>query len=211
MTVLQAKARNHDDVEFSYLAVQRGVDQRTGEDNGLTGKGVVQGAEATERAKRGYGVRRRKQDEDIIIEGQNEEEAAESLEVNSAQDTTITEEEATSLPHPLSLPRILPNPLKRKGHILIDVCTPSGTYERWMVRRGIGKQAFRDARKAKWGDLWALGASSTEPRRVKLGTPVEVVKMADKRARERAKGWRKGREGGRGKWRFDGGSGSGEV
>jgi ribosomal protein RSM22 (predicted rRNA methylase) len=196
MSVLQAKARNHDDVEFSYLAVQRGVDIREQQ-------GIRQGEEGTEKARVGYGPRRERRDED--------EEAEDIPAVAEEEPPEVVDAEQEPPPHPLTLPRILPGPLKRKGHILLDVCTPSGTYERWMVRRGLGKQAFRDARKAKWGDLWALGASSSEARRIKVGTPVQVVNMANKRARERAKGWRKGREGGRGKWRFDGGKSVEEV
>jgi ribosomal protein RSM22 (predicted rRNA methylase) len=190
MSVLQAKARNHDDVEFSYLAVQRGVDIReSSSEFDVVASVSVQGSEATEKARKGYGPQRKRlSNEDV------EDEHAESDFTEGDQ----------SPPHPLSLPRILPGPLKRKGHILLDVCTPSGTYERWMVRKGMGKQVFRDARKAKWGDLWAMGASSSEARRVKLGTPMEVVRMETKRARERAKGWRKGREGGKGKWRYGG-------
>lgn len=205
MSVLQAKARNHDDVEFSYLAVQRGADIRRNADGPHHGTGLVQGTEATEKAKAGYGPRRREEIPEAATEQQNESE----------QDYLDTEAETTGQeqtpPHPLSLPRILPGPLKRKGHILLDVCTPSGTYERWMVRKGLGRQVFRDARKAKWGDLWALGASSSEARRVKLGTPMEVVRMETKRARERAKGWRKGRAGGKGRWRFGGSSNAEET
>jgi len=192
MSVLQAKARNHDDVEFSYLAVQRGVDIRQHAD------GVMQGEQATEKAKEGYGPKSK------IAQQQEEfedEETAEE-EFDHHEDTP----EDLPPPHPLSLPRIVPGPLKRKGHILLDVCTPSGTYERWMVRRGLGKQAFRDARKARWGDLWALGASSSESRmgRLRLGTPMEVVRMETKRTRERIKGYRKGRENTKGKWKFGG-------
>jgi len=70
----------------------------------------------------------------------------------------------------------------------------------------MGKQVFRDARKAKWGDLWALGASTTEERRVKLGVPMEQVRLSTKRERERVKGYRKGRDNvkGKGKWSFGG-------
>jgi ribosomal protein RSM22 (predicted rRNA methylase) len=93
-------------------------------------------------------------------------------------------------PHPLSLPRTILQPIKRKGHVLIDVCTPSGTLERWVVNRKCGKQAFRDARKAQWGDLWALGTKSRTERRVKLGRSEEEEKLANKRARKGRKGRR---------------------
>ncbi|EGP82531.1 ribosomal small subunit Rsm22, mitochondria [Zymoseptoria tritici IPO323] len=63
-------------------------------------------------------------------------------------------------PNGLSLPRAILPPMKRTGHVILDVCTPSGTLERWTVPRSFSKQAFRDARKSGWGDLWALGAKT---------------------------------------------------
>jgi ribosomal protein RSM22 (predicted rRNA methylase) len=39
------------------------------------------------------------------------------------------------------------------------------------VSRRAGKAAWRDARKARWGDLWALGAQSRDlNRKVAVGT-----------------------------------------
>ena len=66
--------------------------------------------------------------------------------------------------HPLTLPRSVLPPLKRHGHIILDLCTPAGTLERWTVPKSFSKQAFRDARKSSWGDLWALGAKTRVPR-----------------------------------------------
>ncbi|KAL2268864.1 hypothetical protein VTJ83DRAFT_3710 [Remersonia thermophila] len=74
-------------------------------------------------------------------------------------------------PHPLSLPRNILTPLKRRGHVTLDVCTPAGDIERWVVPRSFSKQAYHDARKAAWGDLWALGAKTRTPRKIRLGRP----------------------------------------
>jgi ribosomal protein RSM22 (predicted rRNA methylase) len=76
-------------------------------------------------------------------------------------------------PNPLSLPRNILTPLKRKGHITLDLCTPAGTIERWIVPKSFSKQAYHDARKAEWGDLWALGAKTRTLRNVRLGKPGE--------------------------------------
>ncbi len=59
--------------------------------------------------------------------------------------------------------------MKRRGHAILDVCTPLGTIERWTVPRSFGHQAYRDARKSRWGDLWALGAKTRIPRNLRLG------------------------------------------
>ncbi|KAK4125210.1 Rsm22-domain-containing protein [Parathielavia appendiculata] len=72
-------------------------------------------------------------------------------------------------PHPLSLPRNILAPLKRRGHVTLDLCTPAGNIERWVVPKSFSKQAYHDARKAVWGDLWALGAKTRTVRRVRLG------------------------------------------
>ncbi|ESZ92475.1 hypothetical protein SBOR_7138 [Sclerotinia borealis F-4128] len=71
--------------------------------------------------------------------------------------------------HPLSLPRSMLPPLKRHGHVTMDVCTPSGKLERWTVPKSFSRVAYRDARKSKWGDLWALGAKTRVPREPRLG------------------------------------------
>lgn len=72
-------------------------------------------------------------------------------------------------PHPLSLPRNILPPLKRRGHVTLDLCTPAGVIERWTVPRSYGQQAYHDARKARWGDLWALGAKTRSRRDIRLG------------------------------------------
>lgn len=53
-----------------------------------------------------------------------------------------------------SWPRLIRRPLKRPGHIINDVCSPKGSFERIIVPKSQGKQIYYDARKCKWGDLW---------------------------------------------------------
>jgi len=48
--------------------------------------------------------------------------------------------------------RILRRPLKRKGHVMLDLCTRSGL-KRVTVSKKHGT-AYSRARKAKWGDAW---------------------------------------------------------
>ncbi|ODQ50553.1 hypothetical protein SAICODRAFT_31840 [Saitoella complicata NRRL Y-17804] len=42
----------------------------------------------------------------------------------------------------------------------MDSCAPTGRLTRLIVPKSQGKQAYRDARKAMWGDLWALGTKN---------------------------------------------------
>ncbi|KAJ2002700.1 37S ribosomal protein S22 [Coemansia thaxteri] len=61
-------------------------------------------------------------------------------------------------------PRIILPPIKRKGHVIMDVTTKKGTVERWTFTKSHNKQAYRDARKASWGDLFPHTPKSTTVR-----------------------------------------------
>ncbi|KAI0149542.1 Rsm22-domain-containing protein [Xylariaceae sp. FL1272] len=125
--LLGATHKNHDDVDFSFVAVQRGslpdVDESALFD---------QGTEAADNAFKGF-------------------------------------EKSSEAPDPFSLPRTVLPPIKRQGHVTFDMCTPAGKLERWTVPKSFSKTAYRDARKARWGDLWALGAKTRVVRPVRLG------------------------------------------
>ncbi|KAF4610400.1 hypothetical protein G7Y89_g15719 [Cudoniella acicularis] len=137
--VLGASVRNHEDVKFSYLAVRRGVDVRKGVNP------IMQGDEATEQSFEGY-----------------EEYDLPESEISGQDESDVKF-------HSLSLPRAVLPPLKRRGHVTLDLCTPSGKLERWTVPKSFSKTAYRDARKSKWGDLWALGAKTRVLRPPRLG------------------------------------------
>lgn len=130
--IMGAKDRNHEDIKFSYLAVQRGVDLRQAH-------GIRQDTQATDTAFEGF-------------------EHLEEADITGSSEF-----------HPLSLPRAVYPPLKRRGHVIFDFCTPGGKIERWTVPRSFSRQAYRDARKSNWGDLWALGAKTRIPRKLNLG------------------------------------------
>ncbi|KAJ9264648.1 hypothetical protein DTO212C5_7030 [Paecilomyces variotii] len=146
--IIGAKDRNHEDVQFSYIAVQRGIDLRETHN-------IVQGPEATDAAFAGF--------EHL----QDEAEPVEKLESVAASSGSATEGEIPF--NPLTLPRTVFPPMKRRGHVIFDLCTSAGKIERWTVPRSFSRQAYRDARKAHWGDLWALGAKTRIPRNLNLG------------------------------------------
>lgn len=62
-------------------------------------------------------------------------------------------------------PRILAQPMKKKGFVIMDLCAPSGHVEKWHISKSVGKQDYHDARKANMGDLWALGNKSANQSR----------------------------------------------
>jgi len=49
--------------------------------------------------------------------------------------------------------RIIKHPLKKGGHVVIDLCTSEGSAKCLVVSRR-DKERYREARGAKWGDLW---------------------------------------------------------
>ncbi|CAJ2504162.1 Uu.00g115560.m01.CDS01 [Anthostomella pinea] len=144
--VLGATHRNHEDIDFSFVAVQRGVHRGAEKTTA-----PVQNGDITNDAFLGY-------------------------------------EDAMEAPNPLSLPRNILPPLKRRGHVTLDLCTPAGTIERWTVPKSYSRQAYHDARKARWGDLWALGAKTRVVRPVRLGRGGAVPNDGGVRAREAAQG-----------------------
>jgi ribosomal protein RSM22 (predicted rRNA methylase) len=164
--LLGAKIRNHEDVKYSYVAVRRGVDARKATNS------LMQGEEATLQSFEGY--------EEHDLPDAETEMSVEASDIKF---------------HPLSLPRSILPPLKRRGHVTLDLCTPSGKLERWTVPKSFSRTAYRDARKSKWGDLWALGAKTRTPRSPRLGRLGEDGKGMAKKV----KGIRDGRMGKGGK------------
>lgn len=141
--ILGVKDRNHEDIRYSYVAVQRGIDQRQD-------LGILQGKAATDAAFQGY-------------------EDGESSPDESPNEYSQRMESRFPGFHPLSLPRAIQPPIKPQRHIILDLCTPMGRIERWTVPKSFSRQAYRDARKSRWGDLWALGAKTRIPRNIRLG------------------------------------------
>lgn len=82
-------------------------------------------------------------------------------------------EASEAQPDMQTLPRMVLPPLKRKGHVTLDLCTPEGKIERWTVPKSFSKLAYHDARKSRWGDLWALGAKTRVLRNVRVGNGVD--------------------------------------
>ncbi|KAI1089494.1 Rsm22-domain-containing protein [Rostrohypoxylon terebratum] len=149
--VLGSAHRNHEDINFSFVAIQRGT---LPDMEAVTTSGHPE--DVSDRAFKGY-------------------------------------EKAKEQPDPMTLPRNILPPLKRRGHVTLDLCTPNGKIERWVVPRSFSRAAYHDARKAQWGDLWALGAKTRTPRNVRLGRGGPAPNDGGVRARRAAQGANKPR------------------
>ena len=142
-SILKARDKNYEDVKFSYLSVMRGRDLRSTKSTTAT----TSNADA---------------DFTFIVQGQEATDLAFDAMYTEAND-------AASGPNALTLPRTVLPPMKRRGHVILDLCTSAGNLERWTVPRSYSKLAYRDARKSRWGDLWALGAKTRVPHNVRAG------------------------------------------
>jgi ribosomal protein RSM22 (predicted rRNA methylase) len=54
---------------------------------------------------------------------------------------------------PVRAARIIRHPLKKSGHVILDLCTSEGAAQRVVISRR-NKESYRQARAAKWGDIW---------------------------------------------------------
>ena len=180
--IIGARSKNFEDVKFSYVAVQRGKDRRFVTQNGVDGENIngdtarnngsssskgrrpmiLQRDAATNAAFRGYDT---------------EDSTAPSSKAATASTASTEKPEPSPIPPKLylTLPRSILPPIKAQGHIMLDVCTPSGCIERWTVPKSYNRHAYRDARKSRWGDLWALGAKTRVRRVVRGGKKAEEL------------------------------------
>ncbi|EXJ71539.1 uncharacterized protein A1O5_05347 [Cladophialophora psammophila CBS 110553] len=164
--VLGAKDRNHDDVDFSYISVMKGEDLRQRQVQSWRGLEDAFSAPLhpdPQLAAKDYQTWTR-----LSQNGFEGVHPATNLS-DAPSSFTNTDKSPSTLPSPHNLPRMVLSPMKRRGHVILDVCTPSGKIERWTVPKSFSKQAYRDARKSQWGDLWALGAKTRIPRSLRLG------------------------------------------
>ncbi|KPI42477.1 37S ribosomal protein S22, mitochondrial [Cyphellophora attinorum] len=173
--VLGAKTRNHDDVDFSYLSVMRGRDLRRSDFSAFDHIADASSAPLQPSNSEAFAHSTQSNTEaflDHIGAGLSNHTPDASIEPDSADDSVninLPTQNARFTPTH-HLPRLVFPPLKRRSHVILDLCTPRGTIERWTVPRSFGKQAYRDARKAQWGDLWGLGAKTRIPRTVRQGS-----------------------------------------
>ena len=102
-------------------------------------------------------------DDEEHDDNDNEEEEEEKEE---EKEETLADAVAVASSHAWG--RMVRPPIKKSGHVIIDLCTMEGNLSRHVVARssawegGVGKSGYKAARKSKWGDLWPYG----DPRRL---------------------------------------------
>ncbi|KEF52874.1 uncharacterized protein A1O9_11292 [Exophiala aquamarina CBS 119918] len=191
--VIGATDRNHDDVDFSYISVMKGKDLRQ---KMVTSWQHIQDPLSSPAQS------------DVPGNSRDYKSLMESVHIgfdNVAPGTTLESpsgqgqgtQQVSTLPGPWNLPRLVLPALKRKQHVIMDVCTPQGKIERWTVPKSFGRQAYHDARKSQWGDLWALGAKTRILRNLRVGesdSKEEKKRRRRSRAKEKAEALREEEE-----------------
>lgn len=167
--VLGAKDRSHDDADFSYISVMKGEDLRKRQPATLAE--LVDLSSSSAQTTAISAQRSPKESTDAAFAGYEHDQILSSDHTGVRMARDADADARPELSSMLTLPRLVYPPLKRRGHVTFDVCTPAGTIERWTVPKSFSKQAYRDARKASWGDLWALGAKTRVPANLRLGGP----------------------------------------
>ncbi|KAG9013377.1 37S ribosomal protein S22 [Tulasnella sp. JGI-2019a] len=155
-----------EDVTYSYVVIRRGTRPE------VTDMAYMEVAGGAERMRRGAVAR----DEALSVERKERKQEGGSAVVEEdetgalhlpgkapADDDsgTATQSEAEVAADMASLrlesygwPRVIYPPIKRSGHVILDACTVDGNISRITIPRSQGKQAYHDARKSSWGDIF---------------------------------------------------------
>ncbi|KZS91904.1 hypothetical protein SISNIDRAFT_456089, partial [Sistotremastrum niveocremeum HHB9708] len=164
--VTKQDGRGHEDVDYSYVVVRRGLRP----ESKAAGLGLerrqVDGETVTEMARAEW-VEKEEADgsmvwshaQQSVLEEHSSGSVDDGTASSSSSESVATAPNDTELDEALRVesyqwPRLIVPPLKRSGHIILDACTPEGAISRLTIPKSQGKQPFYDARKASWGDLF---------------------------------------------------------
>ncbi|KZT27577.1 Rsm22-domain-containing protein [Neolentinus lepideus HHB14362 ss-1] len=145
----------HEDVGYSYVVMRRG--ERPPIPETKVGRTGTVGARALEKAALNAEPRK-----ELSLVGEHREQpAVDHADGHATGATTVAEAEGTleGLQDQLRVeaynwPRLVFPPLKRSGHVILDVCAPEAKILRMTIPKSQGKQPYYDARKSSWGDIF---------------------------------------------------------
>ena len=105
-------------------------------------------------------------DEEGVEDDDDEFDDDDDNDEDNEDEQTLTDAVALASAHGWG--RMVRPPLKRSGHVIVDLCDAEGQLSRQIIAKsnawegGVGKSGYKAARKSKWGDLWAY----RDPRRM---------------------------------------------
>ncbi|TFK56512.1 Rsm22-domain-containing protein [Heliocybe sulcata] len=144
----------HEDIGYSYVVIRRG--QRPGVPETKVGRiGAVGRRELEKAAQDGEPLK------ELKLAEEHHEPVTDHADVHVAGVTALAEAEGTHEELQAQLraeaynwPRLVFPPLKRSGHVILDVCAPDTQLLRMTIPKSQGKQPYYDARKSGWGDIF---------------------------------------------------------
>ncbi|KAI0035111.1 mitochondrial small ribosomal subunit Rsm22-domain-containing protein [Vararia minispora EC-137] len=141
----------HEDMGYSYVVIRRGPrPEQVSTNTGRVG-GVGRAAEA---AATGRPMVELEPHADSTPESVERGEPVE-IAASDQEAYELNEEMREKLQHEaFQWPRLVFPPLKRSGHMILDVCSAEGKILRTTIPKSQGKQPYYDARKAEWGDIF---------------------------------------------------------
>jgi ribosomal protein RSM22 (predicted rRNA methylase) len=148
----------HEDIGYSYVVVRRGPrpEPLTGGQPLLGREGMVALRAAARRAARDADSTPREMEEYEAGKDYFGEEAVDVAESSTIASVPVASGsvEAALRAEAYQWPRLVFPPLKRSGHVVLDVCAPDARIVRATIPKSQGAQAYYDARKASWGDIF---------------------------------------------------------
>ncbi|KAM5531353.1 hypothetical protein V8D89_014998 [Ganoderma adspersum] len=150
----------HENMDYSYVVVRRGprpahTTDKVGRVGGVGLREFAKRIEdSTPMAHLSLDVDRQELTEQVV----REQASSHELELSEATDDDyrlISAEITSALrQEAYGWPRLVFPPIKRSGHIILDVCHPQGQIMRMTIPKSQGKQPYYDARKSSWGDIF---------------------------------------------------------
>ncbi len=93
-------------------------------------------------------------EEDNEEEGEGEDKEEKEGDGSNRVDTPANKQNLQAVLHGggRKWSKLLRPPLKRGGHVIVDICTHEGKLRRHIVAKAEGKTLYKSARKSFWGD-----------------------------------------------------------
>lgn len=148
-------SRNWEDEKFSFVCIQKVKSQKL--------------EEATEALQTDFKVRHEEEKAN-----EQKEKIEKKLDDKDPKKNSFKNKQANfGDDETLSAGRIMGHPLKRGGHVVVDLCLHSETLERHVVAKSDGKDHYKAARKSKWGDILLVNSRTRRMERVVPNQGVE--------------------------------------
>ncbi|KAI0323089.1 mitochondrial small ribosomal subunit Rsm22-domain-containing protein [Amylostereum chailletii] len=174
----------HEDVEYSYVVIRRGP-RPTAPETRVGRLGEVGKREQQKEWERLNMVELELHEDAVQTSARPETSSGDPVPLPDAAEYKLTDEMLASLrQEAFHWPRLVFPPMKRSGHIILDVCAPEGQIIRMTIPKSQGKQPYYDARKSDWGDIFPHEPKNPsqvryQPVRAKLQGGTTPTKGAD--------------------------------